>query len=156
MTLDEISLIAVYSAMAVYAIAFIAYSIDLAKRSAASAPAADELVAGSMATTDATATAANGGSVQTAAKPKAPAKAASVDYGRSPVLRVAVAMTVIAWLLHLSATVLRGIAAERRLPRSVQRSLRPQMAGEETHRLFGGMARDAGVPAQVGVQRLLL
>lgn len=119
MTLDEISILSVYSAMAVYAIAFIAYSIDLAKRSAASAKAADELAAGSTATTDAAASAAAGGAVRTAVK--APAKAASarstadgsVDYGRSPSLRVAVAMTVIAWALHLTATVLRGIAAER-------------------------------------------
>jgi cytochrome c-type biogenesis protein CcsB len=56
--------------------------------------------------------------VQTTVKAKAPAKAASpsrgaVEYGRSPSLRVAVAMTVIAWALHLTATVLRGIAAER-------------------------------------------
>ena len=35
MTLDEISILSVYSAMAVYAIAFIAYAIDLAKRAAA-------------------------------------------------------------------------------------------------------------------------
>jgi cytochrome c-type biogenesis protein CcsB len=110
-TLDEISILSVYSAMAVYAIAFIAYSIDLAKRSAASAKAADELA--SAATTDAAASAASGGSVRTAVKAAAPAKAASVDYGRSPSLRVAVAMTVIAWALHLVATVLRGIAAER-------------------------------------------
>lgn len=113
MTLDEISILSVYSAMAVYAIAFIAYSIDLAKRSAASAKAADELAAGSTATTDAAASAASGGSVRTAVKAAAPPKAASVDYGRSPSLRVAVAMTVIAWALHLTATVLRGIAAER-------------------------------------------
>lgn len=121
MTLDEISILSVYSAMAVYALAFIAYSIDLAKRSAASAKAADEVAAGSATTTDAAASAAVGGSVQTAVKAKAPAKAASaragqvgaVDYGRSPSLRVAVAMTVIAWALHLAATVLRGIAAER-------------------------------------------
>jgi cytochrome c-type biogenesis protein CcsB len=112
-TLDEISILSVYSAMAVYAIAFIAYSIDLAKRSAASARAADELAAVSTATMDAAASAASGGSVRTAVKAAAPAKAASVDYGRSPSLRVAVAMTVIAWALHLVATVLRGIAAER-------------------------------------------
>jgi len=44
-TLDEFSIIAVYSAMAVYAIAFIAYAIDLARRSAASAPATDAAAA---------------------------------------------------------------------------------------------------------------
>jgi cytochrome c-type biogenesis protein CcsB len=113
-TLDEISILSVYSAMAVYALAFIAYSIDLAKRSAASASAVDAQAASARtASTDAAASVAAGGSVQTTVKAKAPAKAASVEYGRSPSLRVAVAMTVIAWALHLTATVLRGIAAER-------------------------------------------
>src|SRR4029453_13074745 len=36
---------------------------------------------------------------------------ASVAYGRSPALRVGVAMTVIAWALHLAADVTRGLAA---------------------------------------------
>lgn len=119
MTLDEISIIAVYSAMAVYAVAFIAYSIDLAKRSAASgattvAETASEpvgVLAGAGATTATTPTKAGDG---TSVRPQAgDAATSAVAYGRSPVLRVAVAMTVIAWLLHLGATVLRGIAAER-------------------------------------------
>jgi cytochrome c-type biogenesis protein CcsB len=112
-TLDEISILAVYSAMAVYAIAFIAYSIDLAKRSAASVAGADERAAA----TDGAVTELSGGSVQTVVEAPAteasPRRDGAVAYGRSPVLRVAVAMTVIAWLLHLSATVLRGVAAER-------------------------------------------
>lgn len=117
MTLDEISIIAVYSAMAVYAVAFIAYSIDLAKRSAASgattvAETASEpvgVLAGAGATTPTKA-----GDATSVRPPQAgDAATSAVVYGRSPVLRVAVAMTVIAWLLHLGATVLRGIAAER-------------------------------------------
>jgi cytochrome c-type biogenesis protein CcsB len=128
-TLDEISIIAVYSAMAVYAIAFIAYSIDLAKRSAASVAVADAAsaatttepaservevlaAAGASASAASSSTAVRSGGRDRSAKAGA-ATSASVAYGRSPVLRVAVAMTVIAWLLHLSATVLRGIAAER-------------------------------------------
>jgi len=128
-TLDEISIIAVYSAMAVYAIAFIAYSIDLAKRSAASVAVADAAsaaaptepaservevlaAAGAGASAASSSTAVRSGGRDRSAKVGA-ATSASVAYGRSPVLRVAVAMTVIAWLLHLSATVLRGIAAER-------------------------------------------
>lgn len=120
MTLDEISIIAVYSAMAVYAVAFIAYSIDLAKRSAASgattvAETASEpvgVLAGAGATTATTPTKA--GAATSVRPPRAgDAATSTVDYGRSPVLRVAVAMTVIAWALHLGATVLRGIAAER-------------------------------------------
>ncbi|MFC9917554.1 c-type cytochrome biogenesis protein CcsB [Agromyces binzhouensis] len=126
--------------MAVYAIAFIAYAIDLARRSAASAQATDAAAAriaentvaggaserervlqGSAASAPAATAGSAGGTASS--KPRAgraagrrgagaPA-APSVDYGRSPSLRVAVAMTVIAWALHLAATVLRGVAASR-------------------------------------------
>ncbi|MFC5858114.1 c-type cytochrome biogenesis protein CcsB [Agromyces flavus] len=115
--------------MAVYAIAFIAYSIDLAKRSAASVavtdaasagtttePASERVevlaAAGAGTSAPASSTAVRSGPRGRSAKAGA-ATSGPVAYGRSPVLRVAVAMTVIAWLLHLSATVLRGIAAER-------------------------------------------
>jgi cytochrome c-type biogenesis protein CcsB len=115
-TLDEISIIAVYSAMAVYAIAFIAYSIDLAKRSAASGATVSEtaservgVLAGASEAASSTPSSSNADTATSARQ----AQDGAIDYGRSPVLRVAVAMTVIAWLLHLGATVLRGIAAER-------------------------------------------
>jgi len=118
-TLDEISIILVYSAMAVYAIAFIAYAIDLARRSAAATRAADVVgVAPSMSAPAAVTGGRAATSVSSApATPAAPGKPgaslASVAYGRSPSLRVAVAMTVVAWVLHLSADVTRGIAAGR-------------------------------------------
>ncbi|MRX43160.1 c-type cytochrome biogenesis protein CcsB [Agromyces kandeliae] len=126
--------------MAVYAIAFIAYAIDLARRSAASAQATDAAAAGIAENADlgdasgrepvlqgaaASAPAATAGSADGTPSSTPPAgrgagrrgagagAAPSVDYGRSPSLRVAVAMTVIAWALHLAATVLRGIAASR-------------------------------------------
>ncbi|MFB9307672.1 c-type cytochrome biogenesis protein CcsB [Agromyces hippuratus] len=93
--------------MVVYAIAFIAFSIDLARRSAAATAAAD--AAARVEVNEAVAVGASGGQRSAvAAKP-----AASVAYGRSPALRVGVAMTVLAWILHLSATVLRGLAAGR-------------------------------------------
>ncbi|MFC9559644.1 c-type cytochrome biogenesis protein CcsB [Agromyces sp. NPDC056965] len=93
--------------MVVYAIAFIAFSIDLAKRSAAATAAAD-----AKADVEAKETVAVGAGA--GSRSAAPAKpAASVAYGRSPALRVGVAMTVLAWILHLSATVLRGLAAGR-------------------------------------------
>ncbi len=107
MTLDEISLTLVYSAMAVYAIAFIAYAIDLARRSAVATQAADAAASAASATS---VTTVAGGGTTVVAPPK---PAAPVAYGRSPSLRVGVALTVVAWLLHLSATVTRGIAAER-------------------------------------------
>ncbi|WP_430648019.1 c-type cytochrome biogenesis protein CcsB [Agromyces sp. GXS1127] len=128
--------------MAVYAIAFIAYAIDLARRSAASAQATDAAAAAvpeNAAAADAAsvrepvlhgasapAPAAAGSAGGTTAAPPRVGRGAvgragrngagaapSVDYGRSPSLRVAVAMTVIAWALHLAATVLRGFAAGR-------------------------------------------
>ncbi|WP_353828535.1 c-type cytochrome biogenesis protein CcsB [Agromyces sp. SYSU T0242] len=117
--------------MAVYAIAFIAYSIDLARRSAAAAAAADlgrasDGGASADAVREPALRGAGSGAVVGAsgsAPPRAPRGAAragtgpgaapSVAYGRSPSLRVAVAMTVIAWALHLGAAVLRGVAAGR-------------------------------------------
>lgn len=135
MAFDEISIIALYSAMAVYALAFIAFSIDLAKRSAvvgavqdaAAAEAASEASSGAAAAASgavasgavAGASSANGAPGTVLISTVAPSAAAkrvglgSVDYGRSPALRVGMALTVVAWLLHLSADVLRGIAAER-------------------------------------------
>ncbi|MEP6480087.1 MAG: c-type cytochrome biogenesis protein CcsB [Rhodoglobus sp.] len=100
-TLVSYSLLAVYSAMAIYTFAFIMFTIDLARRSA---PAPVALKAPPVAvgkggtalldrlTTDAPADAA----------PKGPR-----------FLRVAMGLTVIAWLLHVSAAVLRGLAAGR-------------------------------------------
>ncbi|NUT59419.1 MAG: c-type cytochrome biogenesis protein CcsB, partial [Agromyces sp.] len=73
MTLDEISIILVYSAMAVYALAFIAYAIDLARRSAVAAEAADDAKAADMAQTAVPAAAATA----TAARPGVPAAAHS-------------------------------------------------------------------------------
>jgi cytochrome c-type biogenesis protein CcsB len=124
-TLDEISIILVYSAMAVYAIAFIAYAIDLARRSAAATKAADDAksaVGASAPATEAGAATGTAGAVGSAAASGGgagtlvaapPARGASVAWGRSPALRVAVAMTVVAWLLHLAADVTRGLAAGR-------------------------------------------
>ena len=117
MTLDEISILSVYSAMAVYALAFIAYAIDLARRSAVAAKAADDAKAASVGASGTTAAAAAGGTI-VAAPPKRAASGrwaqdGAVAYGRSPSLRVGVALTVVAWLLHLAADITRGIAAGR-------------------------------------------
>ncbi|WP_051159147.1 c-type cytochrome biogenesis protein CcsB [Agromyces subbeticus] len=110
--------------MVVYAIAFIAFSIDLAKRSAAATAATDAALveakqavavgAASDATagTGSTATAAPGASARPS-KTAAGTGTGAVAYGRSPSLRVGVAMTVLAWLLHLTADVTRGFAAGR-------------------------------------------
>jgi cytochrome c-type biogenesis protein CcsB len=101
--LDSISLLLVYSAMAVYTLSFIAYAVDVARRSAARpAPAeARELVgAGAPARASEPARAAEPAASIVAAKP-----------GRGA--RIGFTLIVIAWLLHLAGTVLRGVAAGR-------------------------------------------
>lgn len=67
------SLIAVYSAMAVYTLAFVAFTIDLATRSTATA---DQPV-------------------------------------RRRAVTIAMGLTIVGWVLHVAATLLRGLAAHR-------------------------------------------
>ncbi|WP_461638332.1 c-type cytochrome biogenesis protein CcsB [Leucobacter sp. BZR 635] len=90
--------------MIVYAIAFVFYVVDLANRSgdahlAAAVPAAGNAQAG-----------AQGG---TATLVKASRAGAPTKLPRSRWLRAGFALTVLGFLLHLAATVLRGIAAGR-------------------------------------------
>lgn len=98
--LDAISLLLVYSAIGVYTLAFIAFAVDIARRSAATpVPAMErELVA------------AGGVAGERAAGSERVSPRAS---GPSRFSRIGVALTILAWLLHLAGTVLRGIAAER-------------------------------------------
>ncbi|WP_174776876.1 c-type cytochrome biogenesis protein CcsB [Cryobacterium sp. MDT1-3] len=98
--------------MAVYALAFIAFSFDLAKRSAAVSQAQGE----ALRTTRREAMRSSGVSGGTATLTRISARIvndASMPYGRSPSLRVGVSLTVLAWLIHLVADVLRGLAAGR-------------------------------------------
>ena len=102
-TLVSFSLIAVYSAMALYTLAFIMFTLDLARRSAP-APARLEV--------EHNAASASSGSTKllerlTTDAPADPAK-------KTPrYLRIAMSLTVIAWVLHVSADILRGVAAGR-------------------------------------------
>jgi cytochrome c-type biogenesis protein CcsB len=103
-TLVPISNIAVFSAMAVYTLAFIMFTLDLARRSAAEPVTA---AAPATATLNASSAAAYG-STAVVEKTDAPARVKGPRY-----LRAAMALTVLAWALHVAATVIRGIAAER-------------------------------------------
>ncbi|MDO7880869.1 c-type cytochrome biogenesis protein CcsB [Antiquaquibacter soli] len=96
-TLDSYSLVAIYSAMAVYTIAFIMFTLDLSRRSAATPSVAAVAQSASV-----------GGGTAVLEKTDAPAPAKGPRY-----LRAAMALTVLAWLLQVSGVVLRGIAAER-------------------------------------------
>ncbi|PWC04770.1 c-type cytochrome biogenesis protein CcsB [Mycetocola zhujimingii] len=113
--------------MAIYALAFIAFAADLAKRSA-DVTAAAELTEGDSASAPVAATVGSAGNAMAAASADKSAysgrrpvgtltrtdpDAPQVQAKKSAVLRVAVALTVLGLLLHLTAAVTRGVAAER-------------------------------------------
>ncbi len=104
-TLVTFSLIGVWSAMAVYALAFIAFTFDLTRRAATitSTPAA----AGQL-----EAAASGGQAAALRTRVDAPAIA---DPG-SRWARVGMALTVIGWVLHVAGAVFRGLAAGGRVP----------------------------------------
>jgi cytochrome c-type biogenesis protein CcsB len=99
------SVIAVYSAMAVYTLAFVLFAIDLARRSAPEVVGESSgVAAGAVASAEAS------GSVTVLEKTDAPSSPAR----KAPrYLRAAMALTVVAWVLHVTAAVLRGLAAGR-------------------------------------------
>lgn len=104
-TLVSYSLLAVWSAMAIYALAFVAFAWDLARR-ASVLPAA----AGAGATLTAGAAAASGAGSTTVIERPAPTTDREAS---SKWLRIAMGLTVIAWALHVSGTIMRGLAAGR-------------------------------------------
>ena len=94
------SLLAVYTAIAVYAIAFVLFTLDLSRRSVEAIKAEDARAAESAA--------AAGGGVATAVK------AAVAETRSAPrYVRAALALTWVAWIIEVGATVLRGVAAAR-------------------------------------------
>ncbi|WP_291050261.1 c-type cytochrome biogenesis protein CcsB [Herbiconiux sp.] len=113
-TLDEISIILIYSAMAVYALAFIAFALDLARRSSTvkRAVAAESKVPAAVG--------AGGGGASSGA-PGASAddaelvSLAGVDSAgkRSIALRLGVSFTILGFVIQLGGVILRGIAASR-------------------------------------------
>ena len=114
-TLDEFSALLLFLAMGVYAISFIAFTLDLGRRSAGA-----EVVAESGAQRIARARAIAGGASGSAGSPYRPVTTLERPREEPPVrtreslaLRVGVTLAVLGWVLHLGATVLRGIAAAR-------------------------------------------
>jgi len=107
--LVALSLVAVYSAMGVYTIAFILFTLDLAKRSAARPVPAEFGVARLNQTT---AQAAGGVATAVRAPTGSPTDTAAAP-GATRYQRAAFALAVLGWVLHFGATVLRGVAAER-------------------------------------------
>ncbi|KQR86767.1 c-type cytochrome biogenesis protein CcsB [Microbacterium sp. Leaf179] len=102
--LDEISLLLVWTAVTIYVLAFIAYAIDLARRSDLALKAKDDVVARELVT--AGGGGVIGGSTGSSASTTAPKP-------RYLWARLGTVLTALGFVFHLTATVLRGIAAER-------------------------------------------
>jgi cytochrome c-type biogenesis protein CcsB len=94
-TLDSYSLVAIYSAMAVYTIAFVMFALDLAKRSARE-PAA-VTTAGQLGNTRGV----------TATLQKADAEPEPPRYKFE---RIGYALVALGWVLHVAGVILRGVA----------------------------------------------
>jgi cytochrome c-type biogenesis protein CcsB len=106
-TLAAYSVVAVYSAIVVYVLAFITFALDLSKRSAMAVAAASSVVS-----TSSTSVGAAGGSTATLEKTAAPA-VPSVRGRASRWQRTGYALVIVGWVVHLTALVLRGLAAGR-------------------------------------------
>jgi len=127
LTLDDISVLLVWTAIAIYALAFIAYAFDLSKRSALAVEAQDaaaerELVGAARGGRGASARVGSTGvtntGVTSAAAPAAASTGPSADApaaGRPRFVwaRIGTSLTVLAFLFHVAADVTRGIAAGR-------------------------------------------
>jgi len=128
------SLVAIWSAMAMYALAFIAFTLDLASRAAPDkldastdaardargagigAVAARAAAAGASTTTSSGADGADGsgrGSRGGTAVLERTVNAADGAMRSTKWVRIAMALTVIGWVLHAGGTVFRGLAAGR-------------------------------------------
>jgi len=104
--LDEISLLLVWTAVAIYVLAFIAFAIDLARRSDLAVKAKDEVVARELVT-------AGGGGVIAAGPSGAASGSADTARPRYVWARIGTALTVMGLVFHVAADVLRGVAAGR-------------------------------------------
>ena len=130
LTLDSVSVLLAWTAIAIYALAFVAYAVDLARRGASAVDAQDaatkqrELVsvsAGRAAADTAGAASAPGAGGRDAARrlrdqeriAEAGFDARPGDRPRLLWARVGTALTVLGLLFHIAADVTRGIAAGR-------------------------------------------
>lgn len=105
---STVSVVLIYSAMAIYAMALVAFTLDLARRAAPVRSA----------TVTQTSSAVRGGPVSSPGITIIREKTEPTDSmvrrsSDSRAGRIAVALTVLAWLIHLLGVVLRGVAAHR-------------------------------------------
>ncbi|KAA9111481.1 c-type cytochrome biogenesis protein CcsB [Microbacterium rhizomatis] len=127
LTLDSVSVLLVWTAIAIYALAFIAYAVDLATRSALAVDArgvrADaarvrvrETVGAAVGAAGANSVASDGSVDELHAEERAADAALNAPPSRRPRLiwaRIGTALTVLAFLFHVAGDVTRGIASGR-------------------------------------------
>ena len=114
MDLNDFSVMALWTALALYALAFIAFTFDLARRSTEVREAAGAVVPSAVARGSAASTGTTGSArTLTVDRPTKAGGEPRVTASRSPSLRVGVALTVLGFVVHLAADVTRGIAAGR-------------------------------------------
>lgn len=107
--LDSLSILFIWTAIAIYAAAFVAYAFDLARRSEVSSDARlvrerESVLVGAEASSAGTAPASTDAADAASEEPAKP---------RYVMARIGTALTVLGFLFQLAATVTRGIAAER-------------------------------------------
>ncbi len=109
-SLDAVSVLLVWTAIAIYALAFIAYAVDLARRSDLALKAKDAAPAREL-------VAAGGSTIsQVRAEEKAALEAVEARPGARPRYlwaRIGTSLTVLGFLFHVAADITRGIAAGR-------------------------------------------
>lgn len=114
LSLDSVSVLLVWTAIAVYALAFIAYAVDLARRGAI----AVEAKAPQVRERELVATGAGGSESVASVRAQEDAAEAALnarpaDRQRLVWARIGTSLTVLAFLFHLGGDVTRGIAAGR-------------------------------------------
>ena len=107
-TLAAYSVVALYSAIVVYVLAFIAFALDLSQRSAIAQGARSVVAPAAVARASGGRTAV----IEKAAPPAVPTTA-SVIGKASRFQRTGYALVIVGWVVHLTALVLRGLAAGR-------------------------------------------
>jgi cytochrome c-type biogenesis protein CcsB len=106
--LNELSVLSLWSGIAMYVLAFIAFALDLARRSADVTAVVNQTASAPVGAVE-----ADGAGRPVTTLTRVDTDAPQVEARPSPVLRVALALTVLGFLLHLTAVITRGVAAGR-------------------------------------------
>jgi cytochrome c-type biogenesis protein CcsB len=123
LSLDTVSVLLVWTAIAIYALAFITYAVDLARRGASAVDAQDEAIrerelvsVGASAAASVAAPAGRAAGARMRDQERAAERAFTARPSQRPRLiwaRIGTALTVLGFLFHVAGDVTRGIAASR-------------------------------------------